>query len=99
MPFYLYLVLNFISTLSIAFEEKKGRAIFLLPLLFPLTHLAYGLGLLWGIAREVFKLRKYLEIEVSVHKIKEFGEAASPVFSRVGKRLDYESSHRLSSFH
>jgi cellulose synthase/poly-beta-1,6-N-acetylglucosamine synthase-like glycosyltransferase len=98
-PFYFYLALNFVSTLFIAFKEKKWGTIFLLPILFLLTHLAYGLGLLWGIIRIVFKLRKCLETKVSVYKIKKFGEMASSIFSIVRKRLNYESSHSLSSIH
>jgi len=47
-PLVLYLFLSFIFSIYESFRNKDIRAILFLPLIFPLLHLSYGIGLMWG---------------------------------------------------
>jgi len=47
-PLTLYLLLNFVFSIYESFRNKDIRGIFFLPFIFPLLHLSYGAGLIWG---------------------------------------------------
>jgi len=48
IPLLLYLFLTLIFSIYESFRNKDLRGIFFLPLIFPLLHLSYGAGLIWG---------------------------------------------------
>lgn len=54
-PFLLYLILDVIFSIQVIVTSKRISSIFMMPWLFLLTHISYGLGLLWGFLEKVFK--------------------------------------------
>lgn len=54
-PFLLYLILDLIFSIQVVITSKQISSIFVMPWLFLLTHISYGLGLLWGFLEKVFK--------------------------------------------
>jgi GT2 family glycosyltransferase len=48
VPLILYIFFSFLFSLIEVFKNKDLRAILFLPLIFPLLHLSYGAGLIWG---------------------------------------------------
>lgn len=72
IPFYLYLGLNLGSSAVIGFSNRKGSLFVVLPFIFFIEHLSYGLGLIWGFTKRVFRLAKTSQGEVKVVKVKEF---------------------------
>jgi len=54
IPFYAYLSLCFLSSLSVMFKTKKLRAFWISFILFPTMHFVYTLGLFFGLAENGF---------------------------------------------
>ncbi len=56
-PLFLYIFLVIIFSIYDSLRNKDIKAIFLLPLIYPLIHLSYGAGMVWGYLRKLW--RKY----------------------------------------
>jgi cellulose synthase/poly-beta-1,6-N-acetylglucosamine synthase-like glycosyltransferase len=48
VPLILYILFSFLFSLIEVFRNRDLRAVLFLPLIFPLLHLSYGAGLIWG---------------------------------------------------
>jgi len=48
-PLWLYLLLDLIFSLQVVFAYHKPAAVFVMPWLFPFTHISYALGTLYGL--------------------------------------------------
>jgi succinoglycan biosynthesis protein ExoA len=48
VPLLLYLFINLLFSIYESFRNKDLKGIFFLPLIFPILHLSYGAGLIWG---------------------------------------------------
>ena len=46
-----YVVANVLASAHVAWKERKLRYVLMMPLVFSMLHLGYGLGSLWGVAR------------------------------------------------
>jgi hypothetical protein len=66
IPLAVYLVAGVVSSLVIAFQEKQPLALLLLPVLFPIMHVSYGIGLAWGVIKTRLKFRFQQEPPVAV---------------------------------
>jgi len=64
-PLALYILADIVSSLNIAVKENSFKSLFIVPLLFPLVHISYGLGILRGL----FK-RERKEGKITLEKIK-----------------------------
>ena len=67
LPLFLYLVLAFISALSSSLQNKRIYYLFLLPFLYFVMHISYGLGTAWGLLNGV---RKSPHVDKRVDKVK-----------------------------
>ncbi len=72
-PLIVYLVLDIIFSMSHVFTSRIWSQVFLL-FLFPIIHLANGLGLLWGLLFGVSGLRNITSGTIVVRKIKALGQ-------------------------
>lgn len=54
IPLILYLLMCFVFSLKIAVKRKNVRILLLLPWIFPLIHIPYGLGFIYGFIRNLF---------------------------------------------
>ncbi len=72
VPLYLYLGLNLGSSALISLNNKKSSLLLVLPFLFFIEHLAYGLGLIWGLAKRILRLSKANQDEIKVVKVQKF---------------------------
>jgi hypothetical protein len=81
LPLLCYLIVTLVCTVIAAGREGKPMAALLLPLVFPLFHLCYGLGVLRGVL-----IRRWKRVspagEVTIRRVKEFGKEWSLVASR-----------------
>lgn len=64
-PLVLYIILDLVFSLKIAFTEDI-KSILITPLLFPLVHISYGIGIIRGI----FKTNKQIGGKIKLSKIK-----------------------------
>lgn len=55
IPLFLYLTLCLIFSVYDSVKNKNPKAIFFLPFIYPLIHLSYGAGMLWGYVKKRFK--------------------------------------------
>jgi cellulose synthase/poly-beta-1,6-N-acetylglucosamine synthase-like glycosyltransferase len=78
MPIMFYLVINIIASMFIALlVQYKIRSFFYLLLIFPVMHLSYGLGLLWGGTKLILGIKhKVSKTEILVRRAKEFSQRA-----------------------
>jgi cellulose synthase/poly-beta-1,6-N-acetylglucosamine synthase-like glycosyltransferase len=67
---YLYLILIIASTISIMIRESQPLVIRILPGLFFVTHVCYGLGLFWGFVKTLFKHKRKQELPIIVEELK-----------------------------
>lgn len=54
-PFLLYVLLTLLFGVFDSLKNKDLRAVFVLPGIYPMIHLSYGAGMVWGYLRKVFK--------------------------------------------
>jgi succinoglycan biosynthesis protein ExoA len=52
IPLGLYVCMDLTQSVQIALERRQAHVLLIVPLLFPLMHISYGLGQAWAIARE-----------------------------------------------
>jgi hypothetical protein len=72
LPLLCYLGMGLLFSVLAALESGKTRSALLLPLVFPLLHLSYGAGLLWGFIGYGRKRREAPEGRVTIQRIKGF---------------------------
>ena len=75
LPLLCYLVMIGSISACKAVTDARPRAALLLPVVFPLFHVCYGLGLVRGIVSPRFRTGCPEKGEVTVRRVKEFGRA------------------------
>ncbi len=63
LPLLLYFALNLIFSVLVAIEKRSPSFIFIMPVVFFLCHLAYGLGSLWGLIKKLLKIKRKVPSE------------------------------------
>ncbi len=63
LPFFVYLPLNLIFSSLVAIEKSSLSFLFIMPVIFLLCHLAYGLGSLWGLMKKVLRIKRKVPSE------------------------------------
>jgi len=53
VPFIAYLVLIFLFSLYDSLSNKDFKAIFILPFIYPMIHLSYGIGMIYGYIKKL----------------------------------------------
>lgn len=71
LPLMVYVEGVAVTMLRVLAEERDWLSVFLVPLLFPLVHTCYGLGLVWGLVRRVIPF-------VSLSSVLAVGDEAKP---------------------
>lgn len=66
IPLILYILMVIISTIKIIIEHKSIKFSLIVPALFPLVHISYGIGILVGIFTKKIKI----EEKITIQKIK-----------------------------
>jgi len=56
-PLLLYGALDMISSLLIVISNRSPAMLLIIPILFPVIHISYGVGLAWGIVSCWWKLK------------------------------------------
>jgi len=69
IPLVVYIIADLVSSISIAIAKKDLKLILILPLLYPIEHISYSMGFIWGFFRKILHLRKDKEIVVKITKI------------------------------
>ncbi len=75
-PFLLYALTATVFSISIAWQERSPTSLALLPPLFLLTHLSYGIGLFWGFVKKIIRVRKAPQAAVIARRVKSFQESS-----------------------
>jgi len=76
LPLLCYLGVSLLFTLSAGCTKGKAVPALLLPVVFPLLHLSYGAGLLWGLITCGSRKRSRPTGEVFLRRVKEFDDGA-----------------------
>ena len=66
-PLMLYVLFVILFSLKILFEQKSLKTIFVIPFLFPLVHIPYGIGVIYGIYSSLRK-KKEKEIKIKIRR-------------------------------
>jgi hypothetical protein len=77
LPLLCYLGMGLVFSLAAADESGRILPALRLPLLFPLLHLSYGAGLLWGLIGYGIKRRNAPEGQVTIRRIKGFNSGTA----------------------
>lgn len=59
-PLILYLILDIIFSIYESFNNQDIRGVFLLPFIFPIIHISYGAGWIYGGMKKIFSMPKSL---------------------------------------
>jgi hypothetical protein len=73
LPLLCYLILTLCMTVFEGRRSGRLRSALMLPAVFPLFHLCYGLGMIWGLCSCKLKQAPSGEAEVNIRRVKEFG--------------------------
>ena len=73
-PLLFYILIAFVFSLEKSIKRKSGklRSLFIMPIMFFLTHFFYGFGFFYGIIKNLFKKKKEIIHNINIKKIKEF---------------------------
>ncbi len=74
-PLLCYVILNLAFAGYEGLKQRNSGSILLLPVIFPLFHLSYGLGMIRGLCSVVWKKAPPAGTEVTIRRMKKFGEA------------------------
>jgi succinoglycan biosynthesis protein ExoA len=74
LPLLCYLLVIVSAAVCGGARTGRPRSAFLLPVVFPLFHLCYGLGMLWGLVSYRWKKGEPAAGEVTIRRVKEFGK-------------------------
>ena len=74
LPLLCYLLMIVVTAVFEGVRTGRARSALLLPVVFPLFHLCYGLGMLWGLVSCRWKKREPAVNEVTIRRVKEFGQ-------------------------
>lgn len=77
VPFLIYAVFNFSASVFAFLSYRKISLLAMLPLLFLSCHLFYGVGLVWGLAKQPFAGDRRVGA-IHVRRLKSFGQAWGP---------------------
>jgi len=55
LPLFIYLFLAILFSFVDSIKNKNLKAIFILPFIYPIIHLSYGIGMIWGYFRKLKK--------------------------------------------
>ncbi len=55
LPLKIYMLLMFLFGLRDAGKHRNVKAVFILPFLYPVIHVSYGIGMLWGYVRKLWE--------------------------------------------
>ena len=83
LPLLCYLLLTVSVSVREAVRTRRPRSAVLLPVVFVLFHVCYGLGVVRGLVAPRFRKRDFTDCEVTVRRVKEFGE---PMLRESGTR-------------
>ena len=75
VPFLAYGLCLMLVVLAEIFKQKKISRAALLFFLYPLTHLAYGVGILWGLLRWSLGRKRPGDTSMTINTVKAFGES------------------------
>ncbi len=73
LPLLCYLGITISVSLTNAVRTRRLRSAPLLPAVFALFHICYGIGMVQGLIAPKFKKQGIMEYEVTLRKVKEFG--------------------------
>jgi succinoglycan biosynthesis protein ExoA len=73
LPLLCYLIVTISVSAGNAARTRRLRSAALLPVIFALFHICYGLGMVRGLIAPRFKKRGVTECEVAIRRVKEFG--------------------------
>jgi len=82
IPLLIYMVFDAIAALSFGLGTRNLVSILITPLAFPVLHISYGLGFMWGAFRKVLGMQRQGETAVHIKKIKPFGATTIPGFDK-----------------
>lgn len=69
LPTGLYLLFDILSSLNITIEKRDPRLLLILPFLYPIEHISYGFGFIWGFLNSITGKKRQLTKGVKVEKI------------------------------
>ena len=83
LPLLCYLIITVSVSVREAGQTRRPRSAALLPVVFALFHICYGLGMVRGLVAPRFRSRGFSDCEVTVRRVKAFGE---PMLRESGDR-------------
>ncbi len=74
-PLISYAALAIFFSIVGVLRLRKIQALLILPVVYTAMHAAYGMGLLWGLARKILYIKKNIkDLEIKIEKIKTFSD-------------------------
>ena len=78
-PYYLaplgvYLLIVLFASVSIVLAARNPRTLFFTLLAFPVLHISYGIGFLFGAMRMILRLKSKTDLNIKITKIKQLAE-------------------------
>ena len=73
-PLGLYLLIVLLASVSIVLAARNPRTLFFTLLAFPVLHISYGIGFLFGAVRMILRLKSKTDLNIKITRIKKLGE-------------------------
>ncbi len=77
-PLLCYLILDLVFTGYEGLKQGNPGSALLLPVIFPIFHFCYGLGMIRGLCSVVWKKASPAGTDVTIRRVKEFGQVWKP---------------------
>lgn len=74
VPLGVYLLIVLFASVSIVLAARNPRTMFFTLLAFPVLHISYGIGFLFGAMRMILRLKPKTDLNIKITRIKKLGE-------------------------